>query len=285
MSGVRLGVGHANTLRRDAGERRVGQQRWSASGPNPQHGDDRVGAFPREAVISTERTTGQGASAGTAASPAVRQYIDDFRPEDDVLAAARSRGDEIGARAVTPATGAILQWLAQFVHARNVAEVGTGVGISGVWLLRGMADDGILTTVDDEAENTRAARQAFADAGVPPQRTRLITGRPLEVLSRLADTAYDMVFLNGETQETARYLDDARRLLRPGGLIVIDRVLAEGRVPDPAQRDADAIAMRTLLSEVSVDEQVRPLLLPVGGGLLVAQKIRDAVQGADAHAN
>ena len=146
-----------------------------------------------------------------------------------------------------------------------------------------MTDDGILTSVDDETENTRAARQAFADAGVAPQRTRLITGRPLEVLSRLADSAYDMVFLNGETQETGRYMEDARRLLRPGGLIAIDRVLAEGRVPDPAQRDADTIAMRTLLSEVSVDEQVRPLLLPVGGGLLVAQKVRQTEQGdADA---
>ncbi len=154
-----------------------------------------------------------------------------------------------------------------------------------MWLLRGMADDGILTTVDDETENTRAARQAFADAGVPSQRTRLITGRPLEVLSRLADGAYDMVFLNGETQETARYLDDARRLLRPGGLIAIDRVLAEGRVPDPAQRDADTIAMRTLLSEVSVDEHVRPLLLPVGGGLLVAQRVRDSTDGSEADAS
>ena len=144
-----------------------------------------------------------------------------------------------------------------------------------------MTDDGVLTTVDDETENTRAARQAFADAGVPSQRTRLITGRPLEVLSRLADHAYDLVFLNGETQETSRYLEEARRLLRPGGLIIIDRVLAEGRVPDPAQRDADTIAMRTLLSEVSVDDQVRPLLLPIGSGLLVAQKLPDAAPALD----
>jgi predicted O-methyltransferase YrrM len=135
-----------------------------------------------------------------------------------------------------------------------------------------MTDDGVLTTVDEEAENTRAARQAFADAGVAPQRTRLITGRPLEVLSRLADQAYDMVFLNGEVHETARYLDEVRRLLRPNGLVAIDRVLAEGRVPEPAQRDADTVAMRTLLAEASADEEIRPLLLPVGGGLLIAQK-------------
>ena len=245
------------------------------SGQNPVPCGDRVGSIPREAVISTERTSGQVGATGSTSSPAVRQFIDDFRPEDDVLLSARARGDEIGARSIAPATGAALQWLATFIHAKNVAEVGTGVGVSGVWLLRGMTHDGILTTVDDEAENTRAARQAFGDAGVASQRTRLITGRPVEVLGRLADGAYDMVFLNGETQQTARYVDEARRLLRPGGLIVIDRVLAEGRVPDPAQRDADTIAMRTLLSDASIDEQLRPLLLPIGGGLLVAQKVLD----------
>ena len=190
-----------------------------------------------------------------------------------MLTAARQRGDEIGARSVAPATGATLQWLAETVQARAVAEVGTGAGVSGLWLLRGMTNDGVLTTVDDEAENTRAARQTFAEAGIPTQRTRLITGRPIEVFSRLADAAYDLVFLDGEPREASRYLEESLRLLRPGGLVVIDHVLAEARVPDPAQRDAVTVAMRTLLSEVSENEQLRPLLLPVGDGLLVAQKV------------
>ena len=203
---------------------------------------------------------------------AVRHYVDDFRPEDDVLAAARARGEEIGTVSVTPATGATLQWLAETIGARTVAEVGTGAGVSGLWLLRGMTADGVLTTVDDEAENTRAARRTFEDAGIPTQRTRLITGRPSEVLSRLADDAYDMVFLDGEPQESGRFVTEAVRLLREGGLVVVDHALAEGRVADPAQRDADTVAMRTLLTEIRDDERVRPLLLPVGDGLLVAQK-------------
>jgi predicted O-methyltransferase YrrM len=204
---------------------------------------------------------------------AVGQFVDEYRPEDEVLTAARQRGDEIGARSVAPATGATLQWLAETVQARAVAEVGTGAGVSGLWLLRGMTNDGVLTTVDDEAENTRAARQTFAEAGIPTQRTRLITGMPIEVFSRLADTAYDLVFLDGEPREASRYLEESLRLLRPGGLVVIDHVLAEARVPDPAQRDAVTVAMRTLLSDVSENERLRPLLLPVGDGLLVAQKV------------
>ncbi len=183
---------------------------------------------------------------------------------------------------MTPATGATLQWLAETISARTVAEVGTGAGVSGLWLLRGMTSDGVLTTVDDEAENSRSARQTFADAGIPTQRTRLITGRPTEVLSRLADGGYDLVFLDGEPQETARYLHESLRLLRPGGVVAVDHVLGEGRVPDPAQRDAATIAMRTLLTEAGADERLRPLLLPVGDGLLVAQKVGEGTTQADA---
>ena len=151
----------------------------------------------------------------------------------------------------SPATGATLQWLATLIGARAVAEVGTGAGVSGLWLLRGMTDDGVLTTVDEETENTRAARQTFTEAGVPTQRVRLITGRPLDVLSRLADAAYDLVFFDGNPQESSRYLEEALRLLRPGGLVVFDDALAGGRVADPAQRDPATIAVRTLVNDIT----------------------------------
>lgn len=196
-----------------------------------------------------------------------------------MLVSARSRGDEIGSDAIAPATGALLRWLAAMVDARTVAEVGTGVGVSGLWLLKGMTADGVLTTVDDEAENTRAAKRAFADAGIPTQRTRLITGRPLEVLGRLADAGYDMVFLRGSSSEAAQYVEEAIRLLRPGGLVIVDNALAQGRVPDPAQRDAVAVAMRTLVTSLADDERVRPLLLPLGDGVLVLQAIAASDEG------
>ncbi|MEO8107599.1 MAG: O-methyltransferase [Actinomycetes bacterium] len=174
---------------------------------------------------------------------------------------------------VSPATGATLRWLAELIGARAVAEVGTGAGVSGLWLLRGMAPDGVLTTVDEEAENTRAARQTFTEAGVPTQRVRLITGHPVEVLSRLADGAYDTVFFDANPQESARYFDEGLRLLRSGGLLIFNGALLNGRVADPAQRDAATIAIRTLVNDTRDDERIRPLLLPVGDGVLVAQKL------------
>jgi predicted O-methyltransferase YrrM len=83
---------------------------------------------------------------------------------------------------VRPGTGAALRLLAAAVNAKAVVEVGTGAGVSGLWLLSGMPSDGILTTIDVEAEHQRAAKQAYAAAGVAPQRTRVITGRALDVL-------------------------------------------------------------------------------------------------------
>jgi predicted O-methyltransferase YrrM len=95
----------------------------------------------------------------------------------------------------------------------------------------------------------------------------------LDVLSRLADGGYDLVFLDGEPHEAETGYVEALRLLRPGGLVVLAGVLADGKVADPAQRDATTIALRTLVSAIREDVRVRPVLFPLGGGLLVGQKI------------
>lgn len=221
------------------------------------------------------RTPGRS-TISTDNDAATRGYVDDFRAEDTTLDQARGRGEEIGVDAVAPATGATLAWLIELVGARAVAEIGTGAGVSGLWMLRAMGDGGVLTTIDAETENTRAARQTFTAAGIATQRVRLITGQPLDVLSRLADGAYDLVFCDGDRQHYSRYLEEALRLLRPGGLVVFEHALAGGRVADPAQRDADTIAVRTLVTAIRDDERVSPLLLPVGDGLLVARTVGQA---------
>jgi predicted O-methyltransferase YrrM len=133
-----------------------------------------------------------------------------------------------------------------------------------------MRADGILTSVDVEAENQRVAKATFASAGISPARTRLITGRALEVLPRLTDAAYDIVFVDGDKSEYAAYLDQAVRLLRPGGAVVFDNALWHDKVADPAQRDPQTIDLRALVTAVRDDERFTPSLLPVGDGLLVA---------------
>ncbi|KQY59931.1 methyltransferase [Aeromicrobium sp. Root495] len=206
----------------------------------------------------------------TAASLA---FVDGYQSEDDHLADARRRAEEVGVTPIGAGGGATLRLLASLVGAKAVAEVGTGTGVSGLWLLRGMSADGVLTSVDLEAEHQRHAREVFLAAGIPSQRFRLIAGSALDVMPRLTDAGYDLVFVDGDKAEYGEYLEQALRLVRPGGVIVFDNALWHDRVADPAQRDAETQAVRDLLEQVRVDEDLRAALLPVGDGLLAAQRL------------
>jgi predicted O-methyltransferase YrrM len=169
--------------------------------------------------------------------------------------------------------GAVLRFLAAVTDARAVVEIGTGTGVSGLWLLRGMRPDGVLTTVDTEAEHQRLAKQAFREEGIAPQRVRLIPGAALDVLPRLTDGHYDLVFADGDKTEYADYLSEALRLLKPGGIVAFDNALWHDRVADPAQRDAETVSIRELGKAVREHESLLPALLPIGDGLLVAKKV------------
>ncbi len=199
-------------------------------------------------------------------------YAEQFVAEDEVLAAARSRAQEVGVRPIGSGGGAVLRFLAALLEAHAVVEVGTGTGVSGLWLLRGMCGDGVLASVDLEAEHQRLAKQSFSDGGIASQRVRLIAGAALDVLPRLTDGHYDLVFCDGDKKEYGDYLAEALRLLRPGGVVAFDNALWHDRVADPAQRDAETVAVRELGRRVVDDESLVSMLLPVGDGLLVAQK-------------
>jgi predicted O-methyltransferase YrrM len=198
--------------------------------------------------------------------------------EDAILAGARERADDIGAGAVTPGVGALLSLLTKLSGGKAVAEVGTGVGVSGLWLLSGMSDDGVLTTIDIEPEYQRLAKEAFSEAGIGASRTRLISGRAQEVLTRLADDTYDLVFIDADPIDQPDYVVEGVRLLRPGGIIVVHRAALGGRAGDPAARDAEVTAVREAARLIAEDERLTPALVPLGDGVLAA--VRDRVQSA-----
>jgi predicted O-methyltransferase YrrM len=205
-------------------------------------------------------------------STASWSYSEAFVAEDEILTHARERAEEVGVVPIGPGGGAALRFLASVIEARAVVEVGTGTGVSGLWLLRGMRSDGILTTVDIEAEHQRLARETFNEAGIPTQRARTIAGAALDVLPRLTDGHYDIVFVDGDKAEYAAYLKEALRLLRPGGVVAFDNALWHDRVADPSVRDDETLAIRELIREVGADDDLVPVLLPVGDGLLMAKK-------------
>jgi predicted O-methyltransferase YrrM len=212
-------------------------------------------------------TTGQAAPSR---ADSLCAHAEGSISEDAVLAAARERAVEIGAAAVTPAVGALLSLLAKLSGGKAVAEVGTGAGVSGLWLLSGMSDDGVLTTIDIEPEYLRLAKEAFTEAGIGQSRTRLIAGRAQEVLTRLADDSYDLVFIDADPIDQPDYVVEGVRLLRSGGVVVVHRAALGGRAGDPAARDAEVAAVREAARLIAEDERLTPALVPLGDGVLAA---------------
>ena len=196
-------------------------------------------------------------------------YAADYNPEDEPLLAARANAADLGGtEPVQPAVGATLRFLACAVGARAVVEIGTGCGSSGIWLLRGMRPGATLTSVDIEPEYQRMARKAFTQAGFAQNQCRLILGRALDVLPRLSDGAYDMVFCDADVRDYPDYLIAALRLLRPGGVVAFNNVL----LPD----DPDGLDGTTdLAHQVRGDDRLVPVLVPLGNGLLAAVKRGD----------
>ncbi|HEX4723358.1 MAG TPA: O-methyltransferase [Pseudonocardiaceae bacterium] len=199
-------------------------------------------------------------------------HVDGYLAEDEVLTDARARAVQLSCGAIGNAAGATLRFLTATLQARAVVEVGTGAGVSGLCLLAGMAHDGVLTSIDIEPEHQRAARRAFTDAGTSAARMRLIMGQALDVLPRLTDGGYDLVFFDAAPTEYPKYHAQGVRLLRPGGVIVFADVLGGGRVTDPGRRDLETMALREVAKSVREDDRLVPAMLPVGGGLLVATK-------------
>lgn len=216
-----------------------------------------------------------GGGRGDALS-AAHLFAEGFIPESPALTAARARGAELGTHEPTANVGAFLRWLVSVTAATTIVEVGTGAGVGVLWMAQGLGEDGSLTSIDAESEHVRLAREGLKDAGVAPSRVRFIVGSAVDVLSRLTDDGYDMIVWRGSPLDLASGIDQAHRLLRVGGVLVVDRALWQWRVPDPAQRDDHTIAMREAAKAVRMDERWRTALLPVSEGLLVATKLATA---------
>jgi predicted O-methyltransferase YrrM len=214
----------------------------------------------------------------------------DYVPEDEPLLAARANAADLGGtEPVLPAVGAVLRFLARAVGAKTAVEIGTGCGSSGIWLLRGMRPGSTLTSVDTEPEYQRMARKAFAQAGFAQNQCRLILGRALDVLPRLSDGAYDVVFCDADVRDYPDYLTAALRLLRPGGVVAFNNALLAGTDLEGGRDAADfpydadvadggadvADGGADLATQVRSDDRLVPVLLPLGQGLLAALKKGD----------
>jgi predicted O-methyltransferase YrrM len=254
--------GPAETPSEPSGPRAVTEGSPSASS-SPPAGED-----PDDGSAVTVALSDPTGEAG--ATERLRARSEHFTADDEVLAAARERATEHGIVPIGPGACAALTFLASATRARSVVEIGSGAGLGTVSLLRGMPREGLLTSIDCEVGHQGLARQACVEAGFTAGRVRMITGRALDVLPRLSDAGYDLVLVDALTVEYPRYLEEAVRLLRPGGVVALDNVLWTGRVSDAARREAISSALRETVRAVRSDERLAPMLLPVSDGLLCA---------------
>jgi predicted O-methyltransferase YrrM len=200
------------------------------------------------------------------------KFAEDFVVESEAIATARAHSLEHGVEPISPSQGAQLAVLAAATNARTIIEVGTGFGVSGLWIFTG-APEAILTSIEIEIDFQQSAKKAFADFGVPANRARLIAGRAHDVLPRMNESSYDLVLVDADPGSVIEYVEHALRLARIGGTVVVPHALWRGRVADPAQRDDSVTDFRTLLGEIAKSTAVISSLSLAGDGLLQLTRI------------
>ena len=183
--------------------------------------------------------------------------------EDFHLLNAREKSEELGLITIGPGAGALIRFLASTIDASNVVEIGTGTGVSGLCLFRGMNSAGVLTSIDSDPERQRAAREIFSEAGIAANKIRLIAGRAIEVADKLTDNAYDLMFINGEKLEYETLFEQSLRLLRPGGILVFNNILGEFST-------SDAQAISAVSDKIKDDSRLISVMIPSGSGIIAA---------------
>lgn len=168
----------------------------------------------------------------------------------------------------------LLEILARATGARRAIEVGTFTGYSSLALARGMGPSGRLLCLDVSEEWTSIARQAWEKAGVA-DRIDLKIGPALDTLRELPPVLFDLAFVDADKSNYGAYYDELVPRIRPGGLLLVDNTLWNGAVLDDKDDSDDTVAIRALNDRIAADPRVRAVLLPIGDGLTITQRVAD----------
>ncbi len=203
---------------------------------------------------------------------ALMAYVHDRVDEHPALVRLRERtapmpqaGMQIG-----PDQGALMALLVKLTGARRLLEIGTFTGYSSTVMALALPPGGTITCCDVSEEWTAIAREAWADAGVA-DRVDLRLAPAIETLTTLETGAYDLAFIDADKGGYDAYYTECLRLVRPGGLILLDNTLWSGRVADPDNDEDDTRAIRAINDRVAADDRVEQVILPLADGLTLAR--------------
>ena len=200
------------------------------------------------------------------------RYVESIYAEPDPCKLARERAVELHSHVVSPSTGATLQFLLQLSKSENVVEVGTGTGGASYWIASSLGRNAQFTSIDAEGQHYKYAKEMLADFE-NSTRVRLIHGKPLEVLPRLADETYDAVVISEHSRNLAEIIEEALRMVSLDGLIILLNALGDQKVGDLTQRDEKTVSLRLVVQGLLKDSRLHCNLLTTGDGILVMRVI------------
>jgi predicted O-methyltransferase YrrM len=201
---------------------------------------------------------------------AVDRYLTELLVQpDEALDAALNASAAAGlpAISVSPPQGKLLQLLARVQGARKILEIGTLAGYSTIWLARALAEGGRLITLEVDPKHAEVARQNIKRAGLA-KCVELRLGPALETLPQLAAEGqgpFDLIFIDADKPSTPEYFEWALRLSRQGSLIIVDNVVRDGKVIDPASADRSVQGVRRLNELMAAEPRVSVTALQTVG--------------------
>ena len=166
--------------------------------------------------------------------------------------------------------GTFLEMFTSLLQPKRILEIGTFTGYSGICLARGLANDGLLYTIDINEELTPMVQRYLHKAGVA-EKVKTLTGNALQIIPDLNET-FDLVFIDADKTNYCNYYDLVIDKVRPGGYIIADNVLWSGKVVEE-KKDKDTMAIDAYNKKVANDSRVKNVILSLRDGLNIAQKL------------
>lgn len=191
--------------------------------------------------------------------------------EDEFLRRLRADAEAAGIPPIhiAPEQAAYLQILLRACAARDVVEVGTLAGYSAVVMARALPDDGRVRTIEFDAGHAAFAREAIARSDVAP-RIKLYEGAGMEILPSFETNSADVAFLDADKASYPHYLEESLRLVRPGGLILVDNAFAFGQLFEDPPSDPEAPAIKAFNEIMAKETRVTSVIVPIGDGMWMA---------------
>lgn len=196
-------------------------------------------------------------------------------PELPAMPALRERTAALGEQArmqIDTHQGQVMALLLRMIGARRVLEIGTFTGMSALWMASVLPPDGQLHCCDISGEWTSIALDAWREAGLA-DKIHLHLAPALTTLPGFKDGTFDAVFIDADKGNYQNYVNESLRLLRVGGLMMIDDTLWYGEVADDSEQGKIVTTIRAVNDAIAADARWQSVILPIGHGLTVAMKL------------